>query len=51
MTHTTASVSARSASEKRRMLEQIRRELETMTEEERVRVLLELKEDFLKEVN
>ena len=49
MTGTTASVSARSASEKRRMIEEIRQELETMTEAQRVEYLLQLRVMFHRE--
>lgn len=49
MTDTTASVSARGASEKRRMIEEIRQELETMTEAQRVEYLLQLREVFGRE--
>ena len=47
----TATVSADSAAIRAAMLEEIRRELATMTERERVQLLLKLKKDFLKEVN
>lgn len=49
MPDTTASVSARGASEKRRMIEEIRQELETMTEAQRVEYLLQLRVMFHRE--
>ena len=46
MNYTTAMVSAKNAPDRRRMIEEIRRELETMTEEQRLEYLLELRELF-----